>query len=117
MGEPINPEAWRWYDEVVGNSICPIVDTWWQTETGGHMITPLPGLWDEKPGSATLPFFGVVPVILDEKVRVGGVEIDLGIKWGISGIHTRSGRVRQLYHIHVYFEQTTLPSGYLCACI
>eukprot|EP00892_Ulva_mutabilis_P006453 jgi/Ulvmu1/417/UM001_0424.1 len=65
VGEPINPEAWRWYEEVVGESNCPIVDTWWQTETGGHMITPLPGAWAEKPGSATLPFFGVLPAILD----------------------------------------------------
>lgn len=65
VGEPINPEAWRWYEEVVGEGNCPIVDTWWQTETGGHMITPLPGAWAEKPGSATLPFFGVLPAILD----------------------------------------------------
>jgi len=67
VGEPINPEAWRWYHEVVGDSRCPIVDTWWQTETGAHMITPLPGAWAEKPGSATLPFFGVQPVIVDDK--------------------------------------------------
>mmetsp|Transcript_8924 Transcript_8924/g.26779 ORF Transcript_8924/g.26779 Transcript_8924/m.26779 type:complete len:721 (-) Transcript_8924:858-3020(-) len=66
VGEPINPEAWRWYHQVVGDGRCPIVDTWWQTETGAHMITPLPGGWDEKPGSATLPFFGVVPAIVDE---------------------------------------------------
>jgi len=65
VGEPINPEAWRWYSEVVGEGRCPIVDTWWQTETGGHMITPLAGAWAQKPGSATLPFFGVAPVILD----------------------------------------------------
>ncbi|WP_404714005.1 acetate--CoA ligase [Sphingomonas sp. MMS24-J13] len=65
VGEPINPEAWRWYHEVVGNGRCPIVDTWWQTETGGHMITPLPGATDLKPGSATLPFFGVEPHLLD----------------------------------------------------
>eukprot|EP00955_Chlamydomonas_euryale_P011399 122853-Chlamydomonas_euryale.AAC.2 len=67
VGEPINPEAWRWYREVVGDSRCPIVDTWWQTETGGHMISPLAGVWPEKPGSATLPFFGVVPAVLDDK--------------------------------------------------
>jgi acetyl-CoA synthetase len=65
VGEPINPEAWRWYHQVVGDGRLPIVDTWWQTETGGHMITPLPGVWAEKPGSATLPFFGATPVILD----------------------------------------------------
>lgn len=67
VGEPINPEAWRWYHEVVGEGKCPIVDTWWQTETGAHMITPLPTAWTEKPGSASLPFFGVVPVLLDDK--------------------------------------------------
>lgn len=65
VGEPINPEAWRWYHETVGEGRCPIVDTWWQTETGGHMLTPLPGAWAEKPGSATLPFFGAAPAILD----------------------------------------------------
>ena len=65
VGEPINPEAWRWYNDVVGDDRCPIVDTWWQTETGGNMITPLPGVWPTKPGSATLPFFGVEPVVLD----------------------------------------------------
>ncbi|HET8612687.1 MAG TPA: acetate--CoA ligase [Sphingomonas sp.] len=65
VGEPINPEAWRWYYDVVGEGRCPIVDTWWQTETGGHMITPLPGATDLKPGSATLPFFGVEPKLLD----------------------------------------------------
>ncbi|KAF6258777.1 acetyl-CoA synthetase [Scenedesmus sp. NREL 46B-D3] len=67
VGEPINPEAWRWYHDVVGDGRCPIVDTWWQTETGGHMITPLPNAWPQKPGSATYPFFGVVPVLVDEK--------------------------------------------------
>ncbi|MGQ9425544.1 acetate--CoA ligase [Gilvimarinus sp. F26214L] len=65
VGEPINPEAWEWYYRIVGESRCPVVDTWWQTETGGHMLTPLPGATDLKPGSATLPFFGVEPVILD----------------------------------------------------
>ncbi len=65
VGEPINPEAWDWYHRVVGDGRCPIVDTWWQTETGGHMITPLPGATALKPGSATNPFFGVVPQIVD----------------------------------------------------
>jgi len=65
VGEPINPEAWNWYNDVVGKGRCPIVDTWWQTETGGHMITPLPGATVTKPGSATRPFFGIQPVILD----------------------------------------------------
>jgi acetyl-CoA synthetase len=66
VGEPINPEAWLWYHRNVGKGRCPIVDTWWQTETGGILITPLPGAIPQKPGSATLPFFGVKPVILDE---------------------------------------------------
>jgi acetyl-CoA synthetase len=70
VGEPINPEAWEWYYHVVGDSRCPIVDTWWQTETGGHLITPLPGAIDMKPGSATKPFFGVQPEIVDEQGNV-----------------------------------------------
>src|SRR3546814_3079013 len=65
VGEPINPEAWRWYHDVVGEGRCPIVDTWWQTETGGHMITPLPGAHALKPGSAIRPFFGIDPQIVD----------------------------------------------------
>jgi acetyl-CoA synthetase len=65
VGEPINPEAWEWYYRTVGDSRCPIVDTWWQTETGGHMLTPFPGATDLKPGSATKPFFGVQPILLD----------------------------------------------------
>lgn len=72
VGEPINPEAWEWYYKTVGDSRCPIVDTWWQTETGAHMITPLPGATDLKPGSATFPFFGVDLALLDEN----GEEID-----------------------------------------
>ncbi|HTO59469.1 MAG TPA: acetate--CoA ligase, partial [Pseudomonadales bacterium] len=70
VGEPINPEAWEWYHRVVGDGRCPIVDTWWQTETGGIMITPLPGATDLKPGSATLPFFGVKPAIVDDKGQI-----------------------------------------------
>jgi acetyl-CoA synthetase len=72
VGEPINPEAWRWYHDVVGEGRCPVVDTWWQTETGGHMITPLPGATDLKPGSATKPFFGVEPQLLDNDGKVLG---------------------------------------------
>jgi acetyl-CoA synthetase len=67
VGEPINPEAWLWYHRVVGGGRCPIVDTWWQTETGGILISPLPGAIAQKPGSATLPFFGIVPELMDEK--------------------------------------------------
>ncbi|MBR9910760.1 MAG: acetate--CoA ligase [Gammaproteobacteria bacterium] len=82
VGEPINPEAWEWYYRVVGESRCPIVDTWWQTETGAHMLTPLPGATDLKPGSATLPFFGVQPVILDAEGKEieGACEGSLAIK-------------------------------------
>ena len=65
VGEPINPEIWRWYHDVVGDGRCAVVDTWWQTETGGILITPLPGVTPTKPGSATLPFFGVKPVVVD----------------------------------------------------
>ena len=70
VGEPINPEAWEWYHRVVGDERCPIVDTWWQTETGGILITPLPGATKLKPGSATQPFFGVVPEIVDADGKV-----------------------------------------------
>jgi acetyl-CoA synthetase len=82
VGEPINPEAWEWYYKVVGDSRCPIIDTWWQTETGAHMLTPLPGAIDLKPGSATLPFFGVQPVLVDAEGKeiVGAGEGNLCIK-------------------------------------
>jgi acetyl-CoA synthetase len=98
VGEPINPEAWEWYYQVVGEKRCPIVDTWWQTETGAHMITPLPGATDLKPGSATLPFFGVEPALLDNDGREihGAGEGNLVIKasWPsqirtVFGDHTR----------------------------
>ncbi|HEY7883610.1 MAG TPA: AMP-binding protein, partial [Cellvibrionaceae bacterium] len=82
VGEPINPEAWEWYYRVVGDARCPIMDTWWQTETGAHMLTPLPGAIDLKPGSATVPFFGVQPVLLDNdgKEVEGAGEGNLAIK-------------------------------------
>ncbi len=70
VGEPINPEAWEWYYQVVGNARCPVMDTWWQTETGGHMITPIPGVTDLKPGSATLPFFGVQAALVDPEGNI-----------------------------------------------
>lgn len=82
VGEPINPEAWEWYHSVVGESRCPIMDTWWQTETGAHMLTPLPGAIDLKPGSATLPFFGVQPALMDAEGKevLGAGEGNLVIK-------------------------------------
>jgi len=102
VGEPINPEAWEWYHEVVGKDRCPIVDTWWQTETGGHMITPLPGAVPLKPGSATLPFFGVEPVILDDK----GNEIE-GPAEGILAIkRSWPGQMRTVYGDHKRFKET-----------
>ena len=82
VGEPINPEVWKWYHRVVGEGRCPIVDTWWQTETGGILISPLPGATDLKPGSATLPFFGVQPVLVDNEGQLleGAAEGNLLIK-------------------------------------
>jgi acetyl-CoA synthetase len=102
VGEPINPEAWEWYYRVVGEERCPIVDTWWQTETGGILITPLPGSTKLKPGSATLPFFGVVPEIVDTegKVLEGACEGNLCISrpW--------PGQMRTVYGDHERFKQT-----------
>ena len=82
VGEPINPEAWEWYHRVIGQSRCPIMDTWWQTETGGHMITPLPGATALKPGSATRPFFGIQPALFDAEGNEleGAAEGNLVIK-------------------------------------
>src|SRR5213078_203542 len=102
VGEPINPEAWEWYYHVVGEGRCPIVDTWWQTETGGILITPLPGATKLKPGSATQPFFGVVPEIVDAdgKVLEGETSGNLCIakSW--------PGQMRTVYGDHARFEQT-----------
>ena len=102
VGEPINPEAWEWYHRVVGDGRCPIVDTWWQTETGGILITPLPGAIDQKPGSATLPFFGVRPAIVDNdgKVLEGPCEGNL--------VHTDSwpGQMRTVFGDHQRFIDT-----------
>ncbi|WIO74981.1 acetate--CoA ligase [Porticoccaceae bacterium LTM1] len=96
VGEPINPEAWEWYYKVVGDSRCPIVDTWWQTETGGHMLTPLPGATALKPGSATRPFFGVEPALLDEQ----GKEIS-GPGEGVLVIkRSWPGQIRSVYGDH-----------------
>jgi len=97
VGEPINPEAWEWYHGVVGEGRCPIVDTWWQTETGGIMITPLPGATDLKPGSATLPFFGVKPAIVDDKGRIVESTVAVG-----NLVLTASwpGQIRTVYGDH-----------------
>ncbi|QWF69943.1 acetate--CoA ligase [Methylomonas paludis] len=102
VGEPINPEAWEWYYQVVGNSRCPIVDTWWQTETGGILITPLPGATDLKPGSATLPFFGVQPALLDHDGQIleGPGEGILVLS------HPWPGQARTIYGDHARFVDT-----------
>ena len=111
VGEPINPEAWEWYHRVVGNGRCPIVDTWWQTETGGILITPLPGAIGQKPGSATLPFFGVQPQIVDAegKPQHGACEGNLVLtdSW--------PGQMRTVFGDHERFVQTyfsTYPGTY-----
>jgi acetyl-CoA synthetase len=111
VGEPINPEAWEWYHRVVGDARCPIVDTWWQTETGGILITPLPGATDLKPGSAGRPFFGLQPQIVDSAGHVleGACEGNLVItdSW--------PGQMRTVYGDHKRFEETyfsTYPNKY-----
>ncbi|WP_373999271.1 acetate--CoA ligase [Bdellovibrio bacteriovorus] len=112
VGEPINPEAWAWYNDVVGEGRCPIVDTWWQTETGGHMITPLPGAIATKPGSATLPFFGVQPKLLTNE----GKEIKEVEGEGVLVIaDSWPGQMRTVYRNHDRFEETyfsTYPGYY-----
>ena len=102
VGEPINPEAWEWYHRVVGEERCPIVDTWWQTETGAHMLTPLPGAIDMKPGSATRPFFGVEPALLDND----GNEIE-GAGEGLLVIkRSWPGQIRSVYGDHQRLIET-----------
>ena len=102
VGEPINPEAWEWYSRVVGDSNCPVVDTWWQTETGGILITPLPGATDLKPGSASKPFFGVQPELIDEEGNI--------LEGATSGnlVITRPwpGMMRSVYGNHERFKET-----------
>jgi acetyl-CoA synthetase len=111
VGEPINPEAWEWYYRVVGETRCPIVDTWWQTETGGILITPLPGAIPQKPGSATLPFFGVRPAIVDGEGRVleGATEGNLVL------LDSWPGQMRTVFGDHQRFIDTyfkTFPGTY-----
>ena len=111
VGEPINPEAWEWYHRVVGDARCPIVDTWWQTETGGILITPLPGATDLKPGSAGRPFFGLQPQIVDSAGHVleGACEGNLVIA------NSWPGQMRTVYGDHKRFEETyfsTYPNKY-----
>src|SRR3990172_8040631 len=102
VGEPINPEAWEWYYRTVGDSRCPIVDTWWQTETGGILITPLPGATRLKPGSAAWPFFGIEPALVDNegKVLEGVAEGNLVIT------ESWPGQMRSVYGDHKRFVET-----------
>ena len=103
VGEPINPEAWKWYDEVVGQGRCPIVDTWWQTETGGILITPLPGAVKTKPGSATRPFFGIQPVILDAE---GQEQTDTEASGVLCIKDSWPGQMRTVFGDHERFVST-----------
>ncbi len=104
VGEPINPEAWNWYNEVVGGGTCPIVDTWWQTETGGHLMTPLPGAHAMKPGSAMKPFFGIKPVILEPTTAE---EITTNPAEGVLCIaDSWPGQMRTVWGDHERFEKT-----------
>ena len=102
VGEPINPEAWLWYYRVVGHGKCPIVDTWWQTETGGIMITPLPGATRTKPGSATRPFFGIQPLLVDAE----GNELEGAAEGNLCIKHSWPGQMRTVYGDHERFIQT-----------
>ena len=111
VGEPINPEAWEWYHRVVGDGRCPIVDTWWQTETGGALISPLPGATALKPGSATLPLFGVVPLLVDAE----GVELHGATDGNLCLAQSWPGQMRSVWGDHARFFQTyftTYPGRY-----
>jgi acetyl-CoA synthetase len=111
VGEPINPEAWEWYHRVVGDSRCPIVDTWWQTETGGALISPLPGATALKPGSATLPLFGVVPLLVDAE----GAELHGATEGNLCLAQSWPGQMRTVWNDHARFFQTyftTYPGRY-----
>ncbi|ANS86702.1 acetate--CoA ligase [Vibrio scophthalmi] len=103
VGEPINPEAWEWYYKTIGNENSPIVDTWWQTETGGILIAPLPGATDLKPGSATLPFFGVQPALVD---NMGNIIEETAAEGNLVILDSWPGQMRTVYGDHERFEQT-----------
>ena len=111
VGEPINPEAWEWYHRVVGDGRIPIVDTWWQTETGGILITPLPGAIAAKPGSATKPFFGIRPAIVD----ANGAVMDGACEGNLVLTDSWPGQMRTVYGDHARFIETyfkTYPGSY-----
>jgi acetyl-CoA synthetase len=102
VGEPINPEAWEWYHRVVGDGRCPIVDTWWQTETGGILITPLPGATPLKPGSATKPFFGIKPALVDNEGKL----LDGAASGNLCITESWPGQMRTVYGDHKRFIET-----------
>jgi acetyl-CoA synthetase len=102
VGEPINPTAWEWYHRVIGKGRCPIVDTWWQTETGGILITPLPGATRLKPGSATQPFFGIVPQIVDAEGKV----LEAAATGNLCVVDSWPGMMRTVYGDHQRFIDT-----------
>jgi acetyl-CoA synthetase len=104
VGEPINPEAWNWYNDVVGKGSCPIVDTWWQTETGGHLMTPLPGAHATKPGAAMKPFFGIKPVVLEP--TTGDVIEGNDVEGVLCIADSWPGQMRTVWGDHDRFEQT-----------
>ena len=104
VGEPINPEAWNWYNDVVGGGRCPIVDTWWQTETGGHLMTPLPGAHATKPGSAMKPFFGIKPVVLEP--ASGDIIEGNGVEGVLCIADSWPGQMRTVWGDHERFEKT-----------
>ena len=106
VGEPINPEAWKWYYEIVGNKKCPVIDTWWQTETGATLISPIAGTTPLKPGSATLPFFGIEPVILDNE----GNELHGPCEGNLCINSSWPGMMRTVYNDHKRFEETYFSS-------
>ena len=111
VGEPINPEAWEWYARVVGNGRCPIVDTWWQTETGGIMITPLPGATATKPGSAATPFFGIIPALVDDK----GATLEGAASGNLIITDSWPGQMRTVFGDHKRFVETyfsAYPNAY-----
>ena len=103
VGEPINPEIWNWYHDIVGEGRCPIVDTWWQTETGGILITPLPGATPLEPGSATLPFFGIEPVLMDSE---GKLVEGSNVSGNLCMARSWPGQARTIYGDHARFEET-----------
>ena len=103
VGEPINPEAWEWYYKIVGDERCPVVDTWWQTETGGILITPLPGATALKPGSATRPFFGIQPALVDDEGKLIDTQPASG---NLVITHSWPGQMRTVYGDHDRFHET-----------